>query len=123
MMIALSFLLSFYGFLHFAMSVKKHHMDIYKGWYQAKSLSQREYWVMQAIAWLAMTASFYCAVVIWGIGIGSMAWLMLITVSALLVVALFSYRLQWFKWLWRHTCLGHKVAPPELKSSIDHRSR
>ncbi|MBM6550955.1 DUF3325 domain-containing protein [Marinomonas ostreistagni] len=116
MMVLVSFLLSFYAFLHFAMSVKKHHLDVYKGWYQAKPLSMREYRTQQLIAWLALLASFYIAVAHWGIGIGSMAWLMLITVSALLVVALLAYRLNWFQWLWRYTSLGLRVAPPVSKS-------
>lgn len=114
-MILLSFLLSFYGFLHFAMAVKKHHMDVYKGWYKAQPISCREYWSMQGIAWLSMSVSFALAIMVWGVGIGSMAWLMLITVAALLVVALLAYRLNWFKRLWRYTCLGHRLAPPQLK--------
>lgn len=114
-MIILSFLLSFYGFLHFAMAVKKHHMDVYKGWYKAQPISRREYWSMQCIAWLSMSVSFALAILVWGVGIGSMAWLMLITVSALLVVALMTYCLALFQWLWRYTCLGHRLAPPQLK--------
>lgn len=115
MMVTLSFILSFYGFLHFALSVKKHQMDVYKGWIKCKPLTPKEYWTFQMIAWCCMVLSYWLAVTIWGVGIGSMAWLMLITLSALLVVGLLSYRLHWLKILWRWTCIGSKIAPPEMK--------
>lgn len=114
-MILLSLIISFYGFLHFAMSVKKHQMDVYKGWLKAEPLTSREYWTFQMIGWFCMVLSYALALREWSVGIGTMAWLMLITVSALAVVALLSYRLSWLQRLWDLVCIGRRLAPPKAK--------
>lgn len=115
MMIGLAFGLSFWGFLHFAMSVRKHHMEVYQRWGKVMPLSQREYCVMQGIGWLLMALSYRCAVINWGVGVGTMAWLLLLTVSALLLVGLLSYRLLWLQRLWRIVGLGGWLAPPRYQ--------
>lgn len=108
-------LVSAYGFLHFAMSVQKHHMEVYKPLGKIVPLTRQEFRVFQLIGWLCMGLSLWPAISHWGVGIGIMAWLMILAVSATAIAAILSYRMNWVQIAWQWLGIGGKIALPKYK--------
>lgn len=107
-------IVSLYGFLHFAMCVKKHHSDIYSTWLKAEYVTRREFYCFQLFAWLCMGVSLALSCAEWGLGIGIMAWLLLIAVAATALVAAISYQFNWVALMWRHIGFARYLTPPKV---------
>ncbi len=99
---------SFFSFMHFAVSVQKHHRDLYK----KMTITNKEFRVLQSVAWVTLLYTLIPAIQHWGMGIGIMAWLMLITVSALAVTVLVNFAPESFAKLWRLLGVVRFIAPP-----------
>ncbi|RUM49064.1 MAG: hypothetical protein DSY85_16455 [Marinomonas sp.] len=101
-------IVSFFSFMHFAVSVQKHHRDLYK----KMAITNKEFRVLQGVAWVTLLGTLIPAIQHWGVGIGIMTWLLLITVSALVVTALVNFAPESFAKLWRLLGGVRFIAPP-----------
>lgn len=101
-------IVSFFSFMHFAVSVQKHHRDLYK----KMAITNKEFRVLQGVAWVTLLCTLIPAIQHWGVGIGIMTWLLLITVSALVVTVLVNFAPESFAKLWRLLGVVRFIAPP-----------
>lgn len=92
MMVALSFLLAFAGFAALSLSMPKHHRDLFG------KPSRRATELTFCIAgWLALAGSLTLSIVVAGVSIGVVQWAAFLTLAALIVALLLTYKDTWWR--------------------------
>jgi len=82
-----SMVLSFAGFAALACSMTKHHRDLF-----GKGPSQERERALRLAGWMLLTLSVTPAIVQSGMSIGIVLWFGILTVAAVLVALLLTYR-------------------------------
>ena len=95
-MIALALILSFLGFLHLSLTIKRHAWDTLGG-----KPSPQVARLLQCCGWLFLALSVVPCLQHWPWSLALTAWLGLITVSSLAVMVLHTYRPTLLLWSWR----------------------
>ncbi|RAI59571.1 DUF3325 domain-containing protein [Roseicella frigidaeris] len=93
-MAALGFGLAYAGFLGLCLAMDRHHAELLRG----RPAAGRR-WLLRGVGWLLLGLSLLPCLALWGVGIGIVAWLGLLTVAAYSLVHLIPYAPRLALWL------------------------
>ena len=99
------FILSFISFMHFSVSSEAHYRKLYG----TKQIPKAEFYLYQSMAWVTLLVSLPFPILTWGVGIGIMAWLLMITLGSLMVVLLVNFLPRLYSTVWTYLGVTRKL--------------
>lgn len=105
-MLLIALLLSFIGFVYFAITVQKQFQNFYG---KKRQITPRQKWSLHGLAWLHILLALYPCILGWGAEIGTTVWVCVLHVAAFLLVGVITYWPKVFKNLWQ-ICIPGKFA-------------